>query len=621
MSTPQAAPIRPQKGFGAGAGAALAMIAVMAVLRFSFGVPSIPELLQGAFLRLVPGDLFEFMIHLLGPGAKVLLLVSILEGMVLVGGLLGWLFVRNWRPAAPGAGTLARMAAERNWSGVLYGLLVGVALVVIFFLLYVLGVFNPQPSTSVLLPVSISLILYGLVYGLSLISLLPWTAPVAAPAPKEAPTATIAGADRRDFLRVAGGTALALVGGVGLWGVLTKLLAEPEQAELVAAASGAVPTSTVNPTEAADIATAIVESGGVPRTPVAAAAPATDTPAAVAQQPAATDTPAAGAQEPAATETAVPPTETAIPATEVPAVPTATPFPAVPILSPEITPTENFYITTKNFTDPTVDASKWTLTIKGMVDNPMTLTLDQIKAMPQVKVIHTLECISNTVGGDLIGNGRWTGIRVADLMQQVRPQTGVVDVLFRAADDYSDSVPLSVLMNQDTILAYEMNGQPLQVKHGYPARLLIPGIFGMKNVKWITSMEMVSYDYKGFWQEQGWSDPAPYLTMSRIDYPTEGIVNQKPPYISGIAFAGNRGIKRVEVSVDGGKTWADAQLRRPLGRNTWILWTYPWVPAQAGDTTLVVRATDGTGQVQTNKDQPNYPDGATGYHRVAVKIV
>jgi DMSO/TMAO reductase YedYZ molybdopterin-dependent catalytic subunit len=612
MSTPQATLDRPQKGFGAGAGAALAMIAVMGVLRFSFGVPSIPELLQGAFLRLVPGDLFEFMIHLLGPGAKVLLLVSVLEGMVLVGGLLGWLFVRNWRPAGTGAGTLARLAAQRNWSGVLYGLLIGVALVVIFLLLYALGIFNPQPSTSVLLPVSISLLLYGLVFGLSLISLLPWGAAVVRPA---SATATVAGTDRRDFLRVAGGTALALVAGAGLWGVLTKLLAEPEQADLVAAASGALPTSTVNPTEAADIATAIVESGGVPATAVAQGAPPSNTPAAVAQQPGATDTPAAGSDSGPA------PADTAVPATEVPAVPTATPFPAVPILSPEITPTENFYITTKNFTDPTVNAATWTLTIKGMVDKPLTLTLDQIKAMPQVKVIHTLECISNTVGGDLIGNGRWTGIRVADLMQQVRPQAGVVDVIFRAADDYSDSVPLSVLMNQDTILAYEMNGQPLQVKHGFPARLLIPGIFGMKNVKWITSMEMVNYDFKGFWQSQGWSDPAPYLTMSRIDYPTEGIVNQKPLYIGGIAFAGNRGIQRVEVSVDSGNTWADAQVRRPLGRNTWVLWTYPWIPAQAGDTTLVVRATDGTGQVQTSKDANNYPDGATGYHRVAVKIV
>jgi DMSO/TMAO reductase YedYZ molybdopterin-dependent catalytic subunit len=622
MTTVNPTDLRLRKGFGAGVGAALAMIVVMALMRFALGVPTIPELLQGAFLRLVPGDLFEFMIHLLQAGAKVLLLVSVLEGMLLAGGGLGWLFTRLWRPTPAGAAGWRRLTADRYRVGALYGLVIGLGLVAIFLLLYLFEVMNPQPSSSILLPVSVALLIYGVVFGSALVSLLPWPEPAGARVAVAA-AGDAADSERRGFLRIAGGTALALVAGAGLWGVLAKALAEPESADLVGGADATpLPTSTTDPAVAADLRTAVVESGGDVAALDGDAVGGTAVPANTAA-PQAPTAPAATGTAPAATDTAGPAaTDTAVPATAAAqAAPTQTPFPAVPVLSPELTPVENFYITTKNFTDPNLDVNQWSLTIKGLVANPMTLSMADIKALPQVKVVHTLECISNTVGGDLIGNQRWTGVRVADLMKKVRPQSGVVDMIFRAADDYTDSVPISVLMNPDTVLAYEMNGKPLVPKHGYPARLLIPGIFGMKNVKWITQMEAVNYDYKGFWQSQGWSDPAPYLTMSRIDYPTGGAVKQKPLYVGGIAFAGNRGIGRVEVSVDGGKTWGDAQVRRPLGRNTWVLWTYPWIPTAPGDTTLVVRATDGTGAVQTADDANNYPDGATGYHKVAVKVV
>ncbi len=623
MATASAARLR--KGFGAGVGAALLMILAMALVRL-LGVLSIPELLQGAFLRLVPGDVFEFMIHLLGPGAKVLLLVQVLEGILLVGGLLGYAYARNWRPAAVGASAPARLRADRYQGGALYGLLVGLGLVAIFWLLYVLRIFNPLPASDTLFTVNLSLLFYGLVFGLALVGLLPW------------PTGTVtnvepvvgANSDRRGFLRMAGGTALALVGGAALWGILTKVYAEPTQAGLVADVAGtAGPVSGADATATAatanDIATAVAQSGGsteaIQQGSPAPAAPTTrPNQTQAADSPTGTSGPTQAAGSP--TDTAAPAADTAVPATAVAqAQPSATAFPAVPVLSPEITPTQNFYITTKNYNDPDLKADQWSLTIKGLVDNPQTFTLAQIKAMPQVKVIHTLACISNPVGGNLIGNGRWTGVHVADLMKAVRPKAGVADVILRAADEYSDSVPLSALMDQDAMLVYEMNGQPLTAKHGFPARLLVPGIFGMKNLKWITSIEPVNYDYKGFWQSQGWSDPAPYMTMSRIDYPAEGTVKIKPLYITGIAFSGNRGIKRVEVSVDGGKTWADAQVRRPLGRNTWVLWTYPWIPSAPGDTTLVVRATDGTGAVQSAQDVNNYPNGAQGYHKVGIKVV
>jgi DMSO/TMAO reductase YedYZ molybdopterin-dependent catalytic subunit len=620
VSSPE---VRLRKGFGAGAGAGLVVIIAM-TLAGALGLQSIPELLQGALLRLVPGDLFEFMVHTFKGGAKVLLIVSVLEGLLLVGGGLGWLFVRQWRPAA-GTRGLAALLGQRYPAGVLYGLAVGLGLVVLLLLLFASGFMNPQPSSNILLPQSLAMLVYGLVYGLSLVSLLVW------PGTREAEAPEPVDADRRGFMRMLGGTVLALVAGAGLWGVLSLRSPEPDAAELVEGTVGpagtAVPVAGDDATVTAEIGTAIAQSRGpdATNTPAGQAPGATNTAVPATNAPAATNTsgPTAVAQGPDATSTSVPATSTSAPTTvaQAPPSPTGTPFPAVPVLPPEITPTANFYITTKNYNDPNVNGASWSLQIMGRVAKPMTLTLDQIKALPSVQVFHTLECISNTVGGDLIGNGFWKGIRIADLVKQAGPQAGVVDAVFRAADDYSDSVPLAALLQPDAVLAYEMNGKPLTLKHGYPARLLIPGIFGMKNVKWLQSIELVNYDYSGFWQSQGWSDPAPYLTMSRIDYPTSTAVKQKPLYIGGVAFAGNRGISRVEVSVDGGKTWGDAQLRRALSRNAWVLWTYPWIPQQTGDTTLVVRATDGTGQVQSAQDANNYPDGATGYHRVAVKVV
>ncbi|MDQ2810017.1 MAG: molybdopterin-dependent oxidoreductase [Chloroflexota bacterium] len=630
LTTATAPAVRLYKGFGAGAGAALLMILAMALLRV-LGVMSIPELLQGAFLRLVPKDVFEYMVQNLDVGAKLLLLVQVLEGMLLAGGVLGYVYARSWRPAGSAASAFARLRANRYQGGALFGLGVGVALVTLFWLLYGLKIFNPLPASDTLLTLNLSLLFYGLVFGLALVALLPW--PTATT--YVAPVANAAG-DRRGFLRMAGGTALALIGGGALWGILynaekpTRATLVPEVAGTPGVVSGADATATA--ATANDIATAVANSGGsfdaiqqgspAPAQPTGTTALANTT--APANAPTSGPTQAAGSPTDTAgpTQAAVAPADTAVPPTVVAqAQPSPTAFPAVPVLSPEITPTENFYITTKNLSDPDVNAAQWSLTIKGLVEKPQTFTLDQIKAMPQVKVIHTLACISNPVGGNLIGNGRWTGVRLADLMKAARPKSGVADVILRAADEYSDSVPLSILMNQDAMLVYEMNGAPLLTKHGFPARLLIPGIFGMKNLKWVTSIEPVNYDYKGFWESQGWSDPAPYLTMSRIDYPSGSTVKIKPLYVTGIAFAGNRGIQRVEVSVDSGQTWADAQVRRPLGRNTWVLWTYPWIPAAAGDTTLMVRATDGTGAVQGAKDVNNYPNGAEGYHKVAVKIV
>jgi len=362
---------------------------------------------------------------------------------------------------------------------------------------------------------------------------------------------------RRDFSKSVAGLAAAILGGAGLWVLIRRALQPPPIA-------GAQPVETV---------------GG-------------------ASTPVPQGTPAAGA------------------------VGAATPggFDGVkPVLVPEITPVDSFYITTKNIIDPTVDGNSWKLTFKGLVDKPYSITLKDLTSLPSSERAETLACISNSVGGPLIGNAKWKGVDFATLLKQAGPQAGVVDVIVRGADGYTDSFPIDVALKNDCFLAYEMNGAPLTGKHGYPARLLVPNIYGMKNCKWITEVELVNSDYMGFWESQGWDDVAHYQIMSRIDYPDQGNIPAQAVYIGGVSFAGNRGIKRVEVSTDGGKTWQDAILRKPMSENSWVQWTLPWQPTN-GDYTLQVRATDGTGAVQTADEQDTYPSGATGYHTKQVRV-
>ncbi|MFY9572113.1 MAG: molybdopterin-dependent oxidoreductase, partial [Blastocatellia bacterium] len=189
---------------------------------------------------------------------------------------------------------------------------------------------------------------------------------------------------------------------------------------------------------------------------------------------------------------------------------------------------------------------------------------------------------------------------------------GVVDIVLHASDDYTDSIPLERAMADGTLLVYEMNGEPLTPDHGFPLRLLVPGIYGMKNVKGITRIEAVDYDLKGYWQRRGWDDRAEYKTMSRIDAPDSTVRGETT--IAGIAFAGDRGIGKVEVSTDGGVSWEQAEIKPALSPISWVLWRKPWNPARAGKHKLVVRATDGRGQTQTSQYATPAPSGSSGYH-------
>jgi len=291
-------------------------------------------------------------------------------------------------------------------------------------------------------------------------------------------------------------------------------------------------------------------------------------------------------------------------------------------LSQEITPTPDFYTVSKNVFDPTVDAGKWRLEVKGLVEKSYKLTYDELKTLPTVEQYANLICISNPVGGDLVGNALWKGVPLKDLLNRAGVKGQANEIILKAEEGYTDSFPLSKGMAEGTMLAYEMNGAPLDPKHGFPARLIVPGIYGMKNVKWLNTIELADYDYKGFWERRGWSDEAIIRTMSRIDTPQhmDTLKVGGKVYIAGIAFASIRGIKAVEVSTDGGFTYNKTTAKDPISPYSWTLWAYEWEPKNKGDYTIIVRATDGTGEVQTADRQDSLPEGATGRHNIKVRV-
>jgi DMSO/TMAO reductase YedYZ molybdopterin-dependent catalytic subunit len=289
-------------------------------------------------------------------------------------------------------------------------------------------------------------------------------------------------------------------------------------------------------------------------------------------------------------------------------------------IPPEITPNEQFYTVSKNFFDPDVHIRTWTLEISGLVERPLRLTIDDVNGISAFSRPHTFECISNPVGGDLIGNTIWKGVRFRDLFARARPKREAHKVVFRSADGYHTAVPLADLMEPDAFLAYEMNGEVLPRKHGFPLRAVIPGLFGMKNPKWITKLELTDKDHIGYWEGQGWSDEAVVKTMSKFTTPTNGATLPAGQVgVGGVAYAGDRGISMVEVSFDDGRAWRRAEVKPAMRKHSWVLWGMFW-EAKPGRYTLKVRARDGVGTLQEAKVSSPLPDGATGYHTIRVTV-
>jgi DMSO/TMAO reductase YedYZ molybdopterin-dependent catalytic subunit len=289
-------------------------------------------------------------------------------------------------------------------------------------------------------------------------------------------------------------------------------------------------------------------------------------------------------------------------------------------LPSEVTPNEKFYTISINLFDPTINPKTWKLAIHGLVEKPLQLSLDELKGLPSHEAYVTFACISNEIGGHLIGNAEWKGVPLKALLEMARLKPGAHKVILRSDDGYSTGVPLERCMRPQTFLAYEMNGRELPHSHGFPLRAVIPGYYGMKQPKWLTEIEVVAHDYQGYWEERGWADEAVVKTLSRIDVPAHRAqIPLSGAPIGGIAFAGERGIRRVEFSMDGGKTWQEATIKPPLSLYAWTLWVGELVLPSRGEYMLAVRATDGDANLQDERVSEPLPDGASGYHKLRVK--
>ena len=326
-----------------------------------------------------------------------------------------------------------------------------------------------------------------------------------------------------------------------------------------------------------------------------------------------------------------------------------------PVLSPllqyEVTPTELFYRIDISPIIPAVNAQTWRLSVNGLVDNPIEITYEELKAMPSVEQFSTLGCVSNKVGGDLISNAIWKGVPLRNLLEQAKIKQGAEYIVFRCFDGYDVGIPLEKGLEDGTILAYEMNRETLTPAHGFPVRAIVPNIYGMMNAKWITEIEIVDYVYEGFWQRKGWSNTARINTLSTVVIPGSAPIRTRfrgflpagsnfagssnstssssssssssgrTTTVGGIAFAGTRGISKVQVSLDNGLTWKDASIKEPLSPYSWVMWAAELnIPTeQKKEYKLTVRATDKTGNVQTSAIREPFPDGSTGYQMINIQ--
>lgn len=291
-------------------------------------------------------------------------------------------------------------------------------------------------------------------------------------------------------------------------------------------------------------------------------------------------------------------------------------------LSPLVTPAGQFFRIDEALVAPVIDAGSWRLRITGMVDTPLELTYDDLLAGPLIERHIILACVSAEVGGPLVGNGRWLGARLADLLRQAGVQAGATQVVGRAVDGFTAGFPTEVALDgRDALVAVAMDGLPLSRIHGYPARLVVPGLYGyLSATKWLKEIELTTWEaFDAYWVQRGWASRAPVKVQSRIDVPrgySRVAAGRRP--IAGVAWAPTRGIASVEVQVDGG-AWKAAGLGPSLGGDAWRQWTSEWT-ATHGHHEITVRATTPDGEVQTAENHGAFPDGASGRHKVEVWV-
>ena len=571
-------------GLAAAVAAGLAMWFIRAVLQ----IRSIPERILEWLLLFVPLDVFESALQRFGFSAKV---YSLYVAVAIMLGLLAW---------------LGALALRRRWPVLaLLGLGLGLWL---FTMVVIMPLTSAGYFAMALLEGTRATIGgylgVGLMYGAVLTLIRVYLVP------------------RRtgDDIRLPGGQEVpARRYALSLFGGSVAVLAVSYVLELLVPHRTGLPTIVVaDPQEP-------VPSGGLNEanphpnavsSPSAVAAPATGTPTPPTPKPA-----IPGLPEPIASRSLQRDQDGAVlPSGRRPGE-----------LADAVTTNDNFYIVTKNAGgDPLIHPSDWRLVVDGEVERPFQLDYSALTKLPTVEVVKTLECISNLVdkcelapfGCDLISTARWKGVRVSDvlgLVGGVKP--GATFLATISADEYTTAVPLAVAMSPDALLVFEMNGQVLPREHGYPARLLIPGRYGMKSAKWVVALRPMRREFVDWYGQRSWSREALVKTMTRIDVPPrDGRLQPGRQRIAGVAYAGDRGVQQVEFSADGGDTWQKADLVDPAGgRDSWVRWQGSFTIAAGADMTLIARATDGTGALQSEPFSLAQPDGAGGWNTINVK--
>ncbi|GAA3566447.1 molybdopterin-dependent oxidoreductase [Microlunatus spumicola] len=308
------------------------------------------------------------------------------------------------------------------------------------------------------------------------------------------------------------------------------------------------------------------------------------------------------------------------PATPAPAVPAGADL-AIADLSPYLTPNEDFYRIDTALQVPVIDPAKWSVRVVGMVEQEVSLTFEELLGLPLVEHVATLTCVSNEVGGNLVGNATWLGYPIRELLARAKPLAGADMVLSRSEDGFTAGTPLDALTDPDrqSLLAVGMNGEPLPLEHGFPVRMVVPGLYGyVSATKWVVELKVTTFaEDEGYWTPLGWSARGPIKLASRIDVPG-GEAPVGTVAVAGVAWAQHTGIGGVEVKIDGGD-WNRAELAETTGPDTWRQWRYAW-DAPAGDHELTVRATDADGTLQDPAEAAPAPNGASGYHSVRVTV-
>ena len=292
-------------------------------------------------------------------------------------------------------------------------------------------------------------------------------------------------------------------------------------------------------------------------------------------------------------------------------------------ITPLVIPNDRFYRIDTALLVPQVDVRSWELKVTGMVDRPLTFTYDELLEMPLYEQYVTIACVSNGVGGGLVGNALWTGVRLKDVLEAAGVRAGATQIVGRSVDGFTAGFPTAwaTAPEREPLIAVGMNREPLPAGHGFPARLIIPGLYGyVSATKWLAEIELTTREaVDGYWVPLGWAKDAPILSQSRIDVPASGAqLAAGTIEVAGVAWAPDRGVEGVEVRIDDGP-WQAATISRPVSDATWVQWTLPW-SASAGQHAVEVRAIDGTGDTQTAEQTPAAPDGARGHHRITVRV-